>query len=98
MDKITKKSCFYYMGLVDQENTYNFAIDKLIQWKYEVFVIDRQAEFNKEYIWIAKKSGKSFSATDPLKLLAIVALYQEYGEEFYADKLHKDISNKFLIL
>ena len=50
------------MGLVDQENTYNFAIDKLIKWKYEVFVIDRQAEFNKEYIWIAKKSGKSFSA------------------------------------
>ena len=36
------------MGLVDQENTYNFAIDKLIKWKYEVFVIDRQAEFNKE--------------------------------------------------
>ena len=86
------------MGLVDQENTYNFAIDKLIQWKYEVFVIDRQAEFNKEYIWIAKKSGKSFSATDPLKLLAIVTLYQEYGEDFYADKLHKDVPNKFLIL
>ena len=30
------------MGLVDQENTYNFAIDKLIKWKYEVFVIDKQ--------------------------------------------------------
>lgn len=48
------------MGLVDQENTYNFAIDKLIQWKYEVFVVDRQAEFNKEYIWIAKKKWKKF--------------------------------------
>lgn len=85
------------MGLVDQENTYNFAIDKLIQWEYEVFVVDRQAEFNKEYIWIAKKDGKSFSATDPLRLLAIVALYQEYGEAFHADKLHKGIPNKFLI-
>ena len=85
-----KFGCFKYLGaypqidveyIADAGNTYNFAIDKLIQWGYNVSAGDDSVEFSEYYnIYIAEKNGKKYLATDPLRLLGFVAMVQEYGE------------------
>jgi hypothetical protein len=69
-----------FVKIADAPNTYNYAIDKLIQWGYEVSVVNDKADFIDQFIWIAEKDGKKFSAIDPLRLLGLVTIVKEYGD------------------
>jgi len=69
--------------IADAGNTYNYAVDKLVQWGYTVSISDDSVEFS-EYcnLQIAEKNGEKYLATDPLRLLGFVAMIQEYGEKW----------------
>lgn len=81
------------MNICDTPNTYNYAIDKLINWGYKISVVNDMADFIDKYIWIAEKEGKKFSAVDPLRLLGLVTIIREYGEAW--DSV--DVATTFLI-
>ncbi|MDE7477602.1 MAG: hypothetical protein K2M91_06590 [Lachnospiraceae bacterium] len=70
--------------IADAGNTYDYAIDKLVQWGYTVSVLNDSVEF--PYTYIAEKDGKKYSARDPLRLLGLITIIREYGEEWrYSD-------------
>lgn len=69
-----------FIKMVDAPNTYNYTIDKLINWGYKISVVNDMADFVDKFIWVAEKDEKQFSATDPLRLLELVTIIQEYGE------------------
>ena len=73
--------------IMDYGNTYDYAVDKLVQWGYMVSIVDDSVEFSENCIlYIAEKNKKISSATDPLRLLGLVAVVQEYGEDWaYSD-------------
>lgn len=69
--------------IADAGNTYQYAVDKLIQWGYSISVGDDSVEFS-EYcdMQIAEKNKKIYLATDPLRLLGFVAMIEAYGEDW----------------
>ncbi|MCM1237245.1 MAG: hypothetical protein NC489_44825 [Ruminococcus flavefaciens] len=69
------------------------AIDKLNQWEYTVSAVEDSADFVDNYIYIAEKSGKKYSAASPLRLLGLVIIIQEYG----ADWAYSDVARTFSI-
>ena len=73
--------------IMDYGNTYDYAVDKLVQWGYMVSIVDDSVEFSENCnLYIAEKNKKIYSATDPLRLLGLVAVVQEYGEDWaYSD-------------
>jgi len=87
-----KFGCFKYLGaypqitaayIADAGNTYNYAVDKLVQWGYTVSIGDDSVEFSGYCnLQIAEKNGEKYLATDPLRLLGFVAMIQEYGEKW----------------
>ena len=80
--------------IADGGNTYNYAVDQLVQWGYTVSVTDDSVEFS-DYcnIFTAEKNKKIYAATDPLRLLGLVAMIQEYGEDWY----YSDVVRSFSI-
>lgn len=50
------------MNIADAPNTYNYAIDKLVNWGYRIFVVNDMADFINKFIWIPEKDEKKFSA------------------------------------
>ena len=69
--------------IIDYPNTYRYAVYKLDQWGYGVSVVDHDADFfDHAAVWIAEKDGKRYAAKDPLSLLGLVAMIQEYGEDW----------------
>lgn len=73
--------------IVDYGNTYKYAVDKLVQWGYMVSIVDDSVDFSENCnLYIAEKNKKIYSATDPLRLLGLVSMIQEYGEDWaYSD-------------
>lgn len=69
-------------NIADAPNTYNYAIDKLVQWGYKISVVNDVADFFDRFIWIAEKDEKKYSAIDPLRLLGLVTIIREYGENW----------------
>ena len=44
-------------------------------------MVDDDADFFEYHsVWIAEKDGKRYAAKEPLSLLGLVAMVQEYGE------------------
>lgn len=84
----------------DNSEMDKYAINKLVDWGYKIFVTNEDREDFKDnfylkshFIWRAEKNGKIFSALDPLRLLGIVTIVQEYGDAWN----HIDIPNSFSI-
>lgn len=84
----------YVACIVDYGNTCNYAVDKLVQWGYMVSIVDDSVEFSENCnLYIAEKNRKKYSATDPLRLLGLVAMVQEYGEKW----AYSDVVRSFFI-
>lgn len=80
--------------IVDYGNTCSYAVDKLVQWGYKVSIVDDSAEFSESCnLHIAEKNTKKYLATDPLRLLGLVAMIQEYGEDWACS----DVARSFMI-
>ena len=80
--------------IIDYPNTYRYAVYKLFQWGYEVSAVDDDAGFfDHAAVWIAEKDGKRYAAKDPLRLLGLVAMIQEYGEDWE----HSGVARSFTL-
>lgn len=72
--------------IAEAGNTDRYAVYKLIQWGYMVFKVQDSADFGDSWEWLAQKDGKTYSAKNPLRLLGLVTIIQEYGEDWrYSD-------------
>lgn len=69
------------MRLGDAMNTYNPALNILVELGYEVFVMVYTEEDGLEQKgdWVAVKDGNEFFARDPLALLGLVVLWEKRG-------------------
>lgn len=80
--------------IIDYGNTHSYVAYKLVQWGYEVSVVDDDADFFEYHsVWIAEKDGKRYAAKEPLSLLGLVAMVQEYGENWE----HSDVARVFSV-
>lgn len=82
------------MNIADAPNTYNYAIDKLVNWGYRIFVVNDMADFINKFIWIPEKDEKKFSASDPLRLLGLVTIVREYGDSWNSVEVASSFSIK----
>lgn len=71
----------YKFSLVDAMNTYNPALFVLRQKGYRVWV-DPGGEGAEEEEWRAQKEGRDFFAADPLRLLGLIAMWEQRGDDW----------------
>lgn len=72
--------------IIDYGNTYGNAVYKLMQWGYKVSCVQESADFNGAGEWLAQKDQKTYSAENPLRLLGLITIIREYGENWeYSD-------------
>jgi len=88
------------MMINDNSEMDKYAINKLVGWGYNISVTNENRDDVKDdvylkshFVWKAEKNGKIFSALDPLRLLGIVTIVQEYGDAW--DSI--DIPSRFSI-
>lgn len=83
--------------IADAMNTYNPAL-RIIQSKaYKIFILpDERDDYLGDY-W-ATKGSRDFIASDPLRLLGIIALWEALGDYWWAnDKLgNEDVYDRIL--
>jgi len=84
----------------DNSEMDKYAINKLVEWGYNISVANENRDDLKDdfylknhFIWKAEKDEKTFTALDPLRLLGIVTIVQEYGDAWD----HIDVPNTFSI-
>ena len=84
----------------DNSEMDKYAVNKLVDWGYSISVTNENRDgfkedfyFKNHFKWKAEKDGKIFTALDPLRLLGIVTIVQEYGEAW--DRI--DLPNVFSI-
>lgn len=81
--------------IIDYGNTYSYAAYKLTQWGYKISVVDHDADFfDYHFVWVAEKDQKKYAAKEPLSLLGLVAMIQEYGEDWEYSYVAKSFSIK----
>ncbi len=85
----TKDQC-----IIDYGNTWGYAEKKLVQWGYMVSQVEDSAGISDDYPYIAEKEDKRYLAGDPLQLLGLVALIQEYGEQWRDAQVHRSFTVK----
>ena len=68
--------------IADAPNTYHHALDIVLKKGYKVFFSpDEREEFEGDY-W-AIKDGRDFIASDPLRLIGLITIWEEFGDEWY---------------
>ena len=65
-------------SITDAGNTYNPALLVMRSRGYQL----RIEEFDESNIWHATKDNASFSANNPLALLALTVIWENYGEDW----------------
>ena len=87
----------------DNSEMDKYAISKLVDWGYHISVINENRDdfnkdfyFNNHFKWKAEKDGKTFTALDPLRLLGIVTIVQEYGDAWDRINIPNVFSIKFV--
>jgi len=78
------------MKLADAMNTYNPALEIIVEKGYKIKIVDNEDSFD----WKAIKCDNEFIASDPLRLLGIINLHEEKGTDWNSFK--KDYYNSFL--
>lgn len=68
------------MKLTDAMNTYNPALEKMSKMGYKISIVENEESFD----WEAKKDDAIFIAADPLRLLGLISI----REEFYILPIH----------
>lgn len=77
----------------DHPEMYPYAMNKLTDWGYSISLTSKNGSDGKDYFqWNAQKEGKTFTALDPLRLLAIVTIVREYGEAWDRAKIRSALS------
>jgi hypothetical protein len=69
--------------LADAMNTYNPALLVLRQRGYRVWV-DPSDEGSEGEDWRAEKDGRDFIASDPLRLLGLISIWEHRGDSWQA--------------
>lgn len=73
-------------------NTYNPALEVIVEKGYKIIIVDNEESFD----WKAIKKGEEFLASDPLRLLALITVFEKKGEnwnsfkESYYDNILKE--------
>ena len=63
--------------ITDAMNTYNPALNEIIKDGYKVSIMENDKD---GFEWQAEKSGSTFIAGDPLRLLATIIIWERAGE------------------
>jgi hypothetical protein len=72
----------------DAGNTYNYALTIIKNKGYKIFLVpDAREEFLGDF-W-AIKDRRDFIAADPLRLLALINIWEELGDEWYTKPTYK---------
>ncbi|HEX9061911.1 MAG TPA: hypothetical protein VF941_17160 [Clostridia bacterium] len=71
--------------IADAANTYNPALNLIREKGYKIYLLPSQNEELYGDYW-AIKDGSDFIASDPLRLLALINLWEEYGDEWRSKK------------
>ncbi len=81
------------MKLTDTMNTYNPALGIILEKGYKINIIDHEESFD----WLATKDKNELIASDPLKLLALILICEEKGEEWnsYSKNFYDEILKDF---
>ncbi|NDO45648.1 hypothetical protein [Clostridium sp. MD294] len=72
------------MDYVKIYNKYNKSINLLMKWGYEVYISNTNEKdkiYFDDFMWSAQKDGKIYTEQDPLRLLGLIILLQEYAAE-----------------
>lgn len=68
--------------IADAMNTYQYALTLIYQKGYKIFLVpDVREEYLGEY-W-AIKDQRDFIADDPLRLLGLIHIWENFGDEWY---------------
>ena len=77
----------------DTSKMHQYAVNKLADWGYSISITSENREDSKDYFkWKAEKGGKTFTASDPLRLLGIVTIVREYGDAWDRAEIHSTLS------
>lgn len=81
------------MNLTDTMNTYNPALELIIAKGYELIIIDGDESFD----WKAIKDDNEFVASDPLRLLSLIIIYEEKNSDWnsYKENYYDNILKEF---
>lgn len=82
------------ISLSDAGNTRNHALKKIMKLGYHVSIIDENAYFPEQVLFIAEKDKKIFLETNELRLLGIITITEKYGDNW---KKKENISHSFLL-
>ncbi len=72
------------VNITDAGNTQNYALKKIYEWGYEVFISNTDEKdkiYFDNFMWSAQKDGKIYTEKDPLRLLGLITLFSEYLPE-----------------
>ena len=70
-------------------NTYKYALTVVRDKGYKIFLLpDTREEFLGDY-W-AVKGGRDFIASDPLRLLGLIGIWERYGDDWYTGSNQPD--------
>ncbi len=85
------------MKIVEAMNTYNPALNLLREWGYTLSLIMMDGSEDIDD-WVAEKPEVTAMASDPLRLLALVCLAENYGNKWTEkgkDKIYDEILEKY---
>ena len=89
MKKIKRK-----VRIVDALNTYNHALSAIKGKGYEIFLYpDEREEFLGDF-W-AFDDERDFVASDPLRLLGLIALWEVFGDNWRETEVNEDYDETF---
>jgi hypothetical protein len=82
--------------MADALNTYQYAFDVIMEKGYKIFFIpDPREEFDGDY-W-AIKDRRDFIASDPLRLLGLISIWEEFGNTWYTQPKRPLQSNAYIM-
>lgn len=64
----------------DIQNTYDYALKKILEWGYDVFMVDESECLCDGVYYCAKKDNKVYLETTPTRLLGLLTIIEKYGE------------------
>ena len=83
------------MKLIDAMNTYNPALLVLREKGYKIGLLVSDEE-DKLGDWYAIKEGNEFKASDPLRLLGLISIYDVRGSEWRRTNGDIDLYNSIV--
>ncbi|MCD6068028.1 MAG: hypothetical protein K0S33_2854 [Bacteroidetes bacterium] len=71
--------------MTDHPNINNYALTLLKKKGFKLLIQPHDTEDDSGFTWWAKKGGRNFDASDPLRLLAMVNIWESYGDDWYTN-------------